>query len=237
MLILAGGLATRLRPITEKIPKALVEICGEPFLAHQLRLLRSSGVTQVVLSVAYRGEMIRDWAGDGGRFGMRIDYCFDGDQLLGTGGAIRNALPLLGEHFLVLYGDSYLPCDYRDVQRVFLDSGRLGLMTVMRNEGLWDTSNVEFAEGQILAYDKKDRTPRMRHIDYGLGVFSREAFAGMQSGAPADLAAIYQELLRRGQLAAFEVPGRFYEIGSPEGLRDTEEYLKGQSKGQHHDGV
>ena len=226
VLILAGGLATRLRPITEKMPKALVELCGEPFLAHQLRLLRDNGVERVVISAAYLGEMIRDWAGDGTRFGLRIEYSFDGEVLLGTGGAVRKALPLLGERFFVLYGDSYLPCDFRVVQRAFLDSGLLGLMTIMHNEGRWDTSNVEYAGGHIRAYDKKVKSAAMRHIDYGLGVFSRDAFAGIPEGAVVDLADVYRQLLRRGQLAGFEIAHRFYEIGSPEGLKDTEEYLR-----------
>lgn len=229
VLILAGGLATRLRPITEKIPKSLVEVCGEPFLAHQLRLLRDNGISRVVLSVAYRGEMIRDWAGDGERFGLEIAYCFDGPQFLGTGGAVRNALPLLGERFFVLYGDSYLPCDFRAVQRAFLDSGRNGLMTVLRNEGRWDASNVEFSDGRIVVYDKKIKSPAMLHIDYGLGVFSRAPFLRIPEATTADLSEIYQELLRNDQLAAFLVTGRFYEIGSPDGLKETEEFLRSRS--------
>jgi NDP-sugar pyrophosphorylase family protein len=225
VLILAGGIATRLRPVTERVPKALVELCGEPFLAHQLRLLRDNGIQFVVLSVAYRGEMIREWAGDGTRFGLRIEYVFDGPVLLGTGGAVKRALPLLGQEFFVLYGDSYLPCNFRAVQQAFLASDRLGMMTVFHNQGQWDSSNVEFADGRILAYDKNNRTPAMHHIDYGLGVFRREAFDTKAEGTPIDLAQIYQDLLRRGQLAAFEVGERFYEIGSPEGLMETEKFL------------
>jgi NDP-sugar pyrophosphorylase family protein len=142
--ILAGGLATRLRPITETIPKALIEVAGEPFLAHQLRLLRRYGFERVVLCVGYLGEMIQAFAGNGAAFGLRVEYAFDGPQLLGTGGALRRALPLLGERFAVIYGDSYLPCDYQAALAAFDDSGKLGLMSVYRNEGRWDTSNVEF---------------------------------------------------------------------------------------------
>ena len=223
--ILAGGLATRLRPLTEAIPKALVEIRGEPFLAHQLRLLRRSGIERVVLCVNYRGEQIREYAGDGSLFGLRLDYSFDGPKLLGTAGAIRAALPLLGDRFFVLYGDSYLPCDYAAVERAFGESGKSGLMTVHRNDGRWDASNVEFSEGRILAYDKANRTPAMHHIDYGLGIFSRRPFDALPEGQPADLAALYRDLLRRGELAAFDVPTRFYEIGSREGIRELEEFL------------
>jgi len=223
--ILAGGLATRLRPITETIPKALIDIAGEPFLGHQLRLLGRAGIERVVLCVGYLGEQIRDYAGDGRAFGLQVEYAFDGPQLLGTAGAIKRALPLLGDAFFVVYGDSYLPCNYGAVAQAFLDSGELGLMTVFRNQGQWDSSNVEFSQGQILAYDKANCTPRMQHIDYGLGAFRRKAFDAVPDNRPHDLAALYQSLLRQGQLAAWESPQRFYEIGSQGGIRELTEYL------------
>jgi NDP-sugar pyrophosphorylase family protein len=223
--ILAGGLATRLRPITETIPKALIEIAGEPFLAHQLRLLRAAGYERVVLCLGYLGEMVREFAGDGSAFGLRVDYSFDGEQLMGTAGAIVRALPLLGPCFSVIYGDSYLPCDYAAAERAFLESGKLGLMTVYRNEGQWDTSNVEFEHDQVVRYDKSNRTPAMRHIDYGLGILRREAFDSVPADQPHDLAAVYRELVKRGELAAWESPNRFYEIGSREGIADLTEFL------------
>jgi NDP-sugar pyrophosphorylase family protein len=223
--ILAGGLATRLRPVTETIPKALIEIAGEPFLAHQLRLLRAAGYAHVVLCVGYLGEMVREFAGDGAAFGLRVDYSFDGPQLLGTAGAIARALPLLGDRFSVIYGDSYLPCDYAAAEQTFADSGKLGLMTVYRNEGQWDSSNVEFDGARVVRYDKANRTPAMRHIDYGLGMLRREALAGVPSDRPYDLATVYQDLVRRDELAAWESPDRFYEIGSREGIADLTEFL------------
>ena len=227
--ILCGGLAIRLRPLTETIPKALIELNGEPFLAHQLRLLSSRGIERAVLCVGYRGEMIRDYVGDGARFGLRVEVLFDGPTLLGTAGAIRQALPLLSEDFFVLYGDSYLPCDYSAVARAFLRSGKRGLMTVFRNEGSFDTSNVEFRDGRILRYDKKMATAEMRHIDYGLGVFRADVFAGLPERQSHDLVAVYQNLLSAGDLAAFNVPERFYEIGSLRGLEETAAYLRSVS--------
>ncbi len=179
--ILAGGLATRLRPLTETIPKSLVPIHGEPFIAHQLRLLENRGIQHVVLCVGHLGEMIRSFVRDGQAFNLSVDYSWDGPVSLGTAGAIRKALPYLGEAFFVVYGDSYLPCDYRAVEDTFVTSGKQALMTVFRNEGQWDTSNVEFHDGQITAYDKRHRTPRMHHIDYGLAVFQRSALACIQS--------------------------------------------------------
>jgi NDP-sugar pyrophosphorylase family protein len=225
LAILAGGLAVRLRPATETIPKALIEIGGEPFLAHQLRLLNRGGITRAVLCVGYRGEAIRDYAGDGSRFGLQLEYSFDGPQLLGTAGAIRRALPMLGDAFFVVYGDSYLPCDYKAVEEAFIRSRKQGLMTVFRNHGQWDGSNVEYAGGRIVAYDKVNRTSRMQHIDYGLGAFRASAFDKVPEGHPADLAGVYQRLLRRGELAAFESMTRFYEIGSFAGIRELEALL------------
>jgi NDP-sugar pyrophosphorylase family protein len=223
--ILSGGLATRLRPVTEKIPKALIEINGEPFLAHQLRLLHARGIRRAVLCVGHLGEMIRDFAGAGEQFGVELQYSFDGPVLRGTGGAIHQALPLLGETFFVLYGDSYLPCDYARVQEAFESSGKRGLMTVYHNSDQWDSSNVEFSDGRILAYDKRARTARMRHIDYGLGAFSGSAFEGLAPGAVCDLAEVYQKLLAANELAGCEIQERFYEIGSREGIEDLSRML------------
>ncbi len=174
--ILAGGLATRLGPLTETLPKSLIAINGEPFVAHQLRLLRRSGVQHVILCVGHLGNMIEDTIGDGSAFGMKVEYSYDGAALLGTAGALKNALPKLREKFFVMYGDSYLTCDYAAIEQEFSRQNKLGLMTVFRNDGQWDASNVEFEEGSILAYSKKNRSARMRYIDYGLGVFPCESF-------------------------------------------------------------
>ncbi|HEY2016869.1 MAG TPA: nucleotidyltransferase family protein [Bryobacteraceae bacterium] len=224
--ILAGGLATRLRPATEKIPKALLEINGEPFLAHQLRLLASSGIERVTLCVGYLGEMLEAYAGDGSRFGLEVTYSPDGPLLRGTAGAVAQARPLLGDRFFVLYGDSYLPCDYAAIGRAFIESGKPALMTVHHNQDRWDTSNVQFEGGQILAYDKKRRTPEMHHIDYGLGVFHSPAFDDIPEQGAHDLADLYRELLEKHALAGYEVPQRFYETGSFAGIEELSEYLK-----------
>jgi MurNAc alpha-1-phosphate uridylyltransferase len=223
--ILAGGLATRLRPVTETIPKSLVEVAGRAFAEHQLDWLRKQGTEHVIFCVAYRGDVIRDVLGDGSRWELSIDYVFDGEPLLGTGGALKRALPALGDAFFVLYGDSLLTCDLRAVERSFLASGRAGLMTVFRNDDRWDRSNVQFEEGQLLRYDKTHRGEDMRHIDYGLGVLTARAFAHFPPDRPFDLAPVYQDLLAAGDLAAVEVADRFYEIGSPEGLEETRVFL------------
>jgi N-acetyl-alpha-D-muramate 1-phosphate uridylyltransferase len=230
--ILAGGLATRLRPVTEEIPKALIRVADQPFLAHQLQLLSRAGLRKVVLCAGYRGEMIEEEFGDGSTFGVEMSYSYDGPELLGTGGALMKALPLLGQQFLVLYGDSYLPIDYAEVVRAFIACGKSGLMTLFQNDGRWDTSNVLFSEGSIARYTKGDPSPNMRHIDYGLGVLSAVAFSSWPGGRRFDLAAIYQMLIARGELAGYEVSQRFYEIGSPSGLAELDALLRTQPLSQ-----
>ncbi len=225
VVILAGGLGTRLGELTKSVPKALIEVNGEPFITHQLRLLKRNGVDRVVLCVSHLGEMIRDFVGDGSSFDLRVEYSYDGPVLLGTAGAIRQARPLLAERFFILYGDSYLPCDFGAVAASFTASGKSGLMTVFRNAGKWDTSNVEYSDGRIISYDKKHRTPRMEFIDYGLGMLHSKVLDRVPDGLPFDLAQLYQELLTQDRLAAFEVKVRFYEIGSVEGIRDLSDYL------------
>jgi NDP-sugar pyrophosphorylase family protein len=225
VVILAGGLATRLRPITLTIPKSLVHINEEPFIHHQLRLLQKNGIQEIILCVGHLGEQITEKIGDGHSLGLKISYVFDGTPLLGTAGAIKKALPLLPEHFFVLYGDSYLPCDYRAIQQAFLASRKQALMTVFKNEGRWDTSNVEFNYKQILQYDKKNKNPRMLHIDYGLGVFNKNVFHPIPDQTEYDLALVYQTLVVQQELAAYEVKERFYEVGSLTGITELEQYL------------
>lgn len=225
--ILAGGLATRLRPITETIPKSLVEVAGKPFILHQLNLLGAAGIQRVVLCVGHLGEQVRELIGDT-YAGMAVAYSFDGDTLLGTGGALHRALPLLGDRFLVLYGDSYLRCDYDAIARAFVASNKSGLMTVYRNDGRYDASNVIYRGGAIVRYDKTPGIAGMTHIDYGLGGLRADALAAYSAGAKLDLAAVYQALLARGELAGYEVSERFYEIGSPSGLADTRMLLENE---------
>lgn len=225
VVILAGGLATRLRPLTENTPKSLVEVAGKPFAVHQIELLRSHGFKKIVFCVGYLGEQIQTELGDGQRWNLNLRYVFDGTTPLGTGGAVRRALPLLGESFLLLYGDSFLECDYIKVEQAFLKSRKLGLMTVLRNEDHWDRSNVLFSDGCIRRYDKRHSSSDMTHIDYGLGAFHKQVFESYQEGKKIDLVHVYQDLVDEDQLAGFEVTNRFYEIGSPAGLKETRQYL------------
>jgi len=226
--ILAGGLATRLRPITEKIPKALVEVAGKPFVFHQLDWLKRQKLDHVVLCVGYLGEMIREQVGSGERWGIEVKYSVDGEKLLGTGGALKKAMPLLGKEFFVFYGDSFLPIDFHSVLDSFRASGKPALMTFLRNQGRWDRSNVEAHNGKLIAYSKREPTSAMEHIDYGLGILSASVFRDKNEKEAFDLAEVYEELTKKEQLAGFEVTARFYEIGSKEGLAETETFLSSQ---------
>lgn len=265
--VLAGGLATRLRPITTTIPKALVEVAGRPFVDHQLELLHRNGVRHVVLCLGYLGEMVRDHVGDGARFGLKVAYSFDGEKLLGTGGALKRASAHLGEAFWVLYGDSFMDVDYAAILAHFATSfsprpctqGRgvggegscvlqqsgktphphplspeyrgeggkaaLGLMTVLHNNNQWDASNVVFRDGRLLCYDKRQRRADMTHVDYGAALLRRAALDRIPADQPFDLATLYSELVAEGRMIGHEVWKRFYEIGNPQGLAETEAYL------------
>lgn len=230
-VILAGGLGTRVAAVAPSVPKALLPVAGEPFAAHQLALLARAGVRRVVYCIGHRGEAIRAFVGSGERWGLEVSYVEDGEALLGTGGALRRALDtgVLDPAFFVLYGDSYLPIDYRTVWEAFLAAGKPALLTVFRNEGRWDTSNVLYEDGRVALYDKQREDPRsagMVHIDYGLSVLTREVLDRLvPPGARIDLANVYKALSLGGQLAGHEVHQRFYEAGSPSGLQDLEAYL------------
>jgi NDP-sugar pyrophosphorylase family protein len=232
-IVLAGGLATRMRPFTETLPKALLPVAGRPFADHQLRWLAAEGVTDVVFSIAYRGEQIRAFAGDGSAWGLRIRYVDEGPRLLGTAGALRLAYDqgALEAVFAVLYGDSYLPVDVGAVFTAFERSRPDVLMTVFRNEGAFDRSNARL-EGSTVVYDKTVSDPTaagMEYIDYGLSIIDRDAvIPEVPSGEVSDLSDVYRRLSLAGRVGGLEVSERFYEIGSPEGLRELEALLSHQ---------
>jgi NDP-sugar pyrophosphorylase family protein len=222
--ILAGGLATRLGGRVAETPKALIEVAGEPFIDHQLRLLARHGAREVVLCVGYLGERIVEHAGSE-RFGIRIAYSHDGPSLLGTLGAMRHAAGLLGPRFLVLYGDTYLRIDYQAAAAAWARSGLPAMMTVLRNEGRWDTSNVRFEGTLVTEYSKSSPGGSMLWIDYGLGAFEASALDAVGPEV-SDVAVLYGELARRRSLFGFAATKRFYEIGTPAALAETSEFLR-----------
>jgi NDP-sugar pyrophosphorylase family protein len=225
--ILAGGLATRLGPITRDVPKSLININGIPFINWQLNLLKDSGYENFVLCLSHQSELVIEHVGDGSKFGVNIEYSLDGSKQLGTGGAVRKALPLLGDKFAVIYGDSYLPINFNEVESAFLNSRALGLMTVFRNLGQFDTSNVEFLGNKVIEYKKGGKETRMKFIDYGITYFKSEAFKAKHIGDAFDLASLLSDLSSTQKLDGFEVFNRFYEIGSNLGIQEFSTYMKG----------
>jgi NDP-sugar pyrophosphorylase family protein len=230
IVILAGGLATRLRPLTYSIPKSMIRVAGAPFIEHQLRLLVREGFSDVVICTGHFGDQIESFVGNGSRFGCSVRYSNDGPVPLGTGGALLQAAPLLDTNFMVMYGDSYLDTSYMQTYHAFRRCGFSALMTVYRNEGRWDTSNVEFSDGMIRRYDKLRTTSAMQYIDYGLGVLNRDALSTFDHERSFDLAQLYGSLAERELLAGYEVHQRFYEIGSAAGLAETDKYLVSQGR-------
>jgi|LakMenEpi03Aug12_release.lakeMendotaPanAssembly.Ray.scaffolds.fasta_scaffold339515_2 MurNAc alpha-1-phosphate uridylyltransferase len=226
IVILAGGLATRLGTLTAEVPKSLIEINGRPFIDWQMDKLVNAGYSYFVLCLSHKSNLIQNYLGDGTRWGVDIHYSLDGEIQLGTGGAVKKALPILGQKFAVTYGDSYLPINYSEIEGEFLLSGKKGLMTVYENTNKFDQSNVEYSTGSLHSYDKIMKNSRMRHIDYGLTYFRTEAFQDFEESISFDLSDIYFHLLKTEELGGFEVFERFYEIGSHQGIEDFSGYLR-----------
>lgn len=225
LALLAGGAGTRVQSISRSVPKALFEVSGRPFIAHQLELLRRNGLRRVVICSGHLGNQTEAYVGDGKAFGLDVSYSRDGEVLLGTAGALKKAEPLLGPLFWVMYGDTYLDVDFAEVLAAFRGSPAIGLMTVFKNDNRLDRSNVSYRQAVLRAYDKRRPTEDMTHIDYGLSLLRHEALVSVPLGAQADLGDLYHELVARGAMEAFEVQRRFYEIGSPEGLAETRRFL------------
>lgn len=225
LVLLSGGLATRLHPISLSIPKALIDINGKPFIEYQLAFLKKEGITDVVICVGYLGEKIEEFVGNGKKFGINVKYSYDGDKLLGTAGAIKKALPLLSETFFVMYGDSYLPIDFKKVSDFFESDNKQALMTVIKNNNKWDKSNVVFDGDNIIKYDKNNITSEMEFIDYGLGVFNRKYFEELRENEIFDLANLYEHLVEQKEILGYETEKRFYEIGSFNGIEEFKKFI------------
>jgi NDP-sugar pyrophosphorylase family protein len=228
-LILAGGVGSRMRPLTDAVPKALVPVAGEPFVDLQLRWLRDQGVSDVVLSVGYRGALLRAHVGDGSRLGVSVRYVDDGGRRLGTGGAVRWAVDdgAVGDAFFVLYGDSYLDVDFTAVESMWRRSRLPALMTVFRNDNRWGTSNACYSRGMVTLYDKAAPSADMHWTDYGLLVLTGSAVRRrIPSAAAVDLGVSLRGMSLDNELAGFPVKKRFHEVGSPDGVRELESHLR-----------
>lgn len=226
IVVLAGGKATRLYPLTKEIPKSLIPINGIPFIAHQIQLLKKNNISEIVLCVGTFSDKIIEYLGDGSKFGVSIKYSVeDPSQLLGTLGALRHAYDLLEEYFFVIWGDSYLEVDYQKILKAFLDSKKLGLMTVYKNANKLERSNMSIRDGMVIDYDKQQNRD-FQYVDYGLSIFKKKALDHFPAGENLDLSLLNKKLISINELVAYEVKERFYEIGSFAGIHDLELHLK-----------
>lgn len=224
--ILAGGLATRLRPLTESIPKSMVEIFGKPFLEYQLDFLKRNGVKDIVLCIGYLGEIIENYFRDGKQFGVDIRYSREKEKLLGTAGALKNAEDLLQNEFFVMYGDSYLFLDFNAIMSYFKKFDKLSLMVVYRNRDRYGPSNVAVENGYVKEYSKHWKTEEMIFIDYGVSVLRKKALELIPKGWEYSLEDLFPRLIGQREILYYEIYDRFYEIGNFQGLREFEDYIK-----------
>ena len=226
IVILCGGMATRLYPLTKKISKSMIKIEGKPFLEHQLDLLKKNGLSDIVLCVGYNAEQIKKYFGNGRKFGVRIKYSSDKKRLLGTGGALKKTENLLKDSFLVMYGDSYLPFNFRKAIKFFKKFDKLGLMTVFKNLNKYEPSNVQVKGNLVKSYSKKRKTKKMKYIDYGVSIFKKEALKFIPKNQVYDLSQLQQLLIKKRELLAYPAEKRFYQIGSAKGLEEFKNYIK-----------
>ena len=226
VVILAGGLATRLGSLTEKTPKSMLKIAEQPFIAHQLENLKKQGIERVLICAGHLGEQLEKFLGNGENFGLSINYSFDGSTQLGTGGAIANASALLDENFFVMYGDSYLVTQWNKIDSAFDDIGKPALMAIFKNFGKWDVSNVQFIGNDLIEYNKTSPSKSMDFVDYGLSIFSKNFFVNHPFNNNFDLSELLQSLSCSRSLAGIEVKERFFEIGSLSGINETENFIK-----------
>ena len=226
-VILAGGLGTRLRPLTETTPKAMTPVLGRPFIDYEMDLLKRGGVDDFVICVGHLGDAIEKHLGDGRSKGVRIAYSYDGPSLLGPAGALKRAEPFLGESFLVTYGDAYLRAPYGKLMGALASSGRLGVMAVFKNENRYGTSDLVVEGGMVVKYDKRNRVDGMDWINFGVSALRKDALGMIPPGRACGEEEFYGALIARGELLAFQVKDRFYEIGTPASLAEFERFLAG----------
>ena len=227
--ILAGGLGTRLGKKALNKAKVLIDVAGKPFISRQLNYLSDQGIKDIVICVGHLGNQIKNYIGNGSKYNLNVSYSDDSDQLLGTGGSIKKACQILGEHFFILYGDSFLPVNFSLVEKAYFQEKKPALMTVLKNKERWDKSNAYFKD-KCVKYNKKKPQKNMDYIDYGLNIVKNSIFSDFPSNEVFDLADVFENLSNKSLLAGFEIYDRFYEIGSINGLNDTIEFFKKNGK-------
>lgn len=230
IVILTGGLATRLSPLTDNIPKSMIRVGNKPFLQHQIELLKGNGVLDIVLCVGHLSYMIKDYFGDGRRFGVNIQYSDEGENLLGTGGALKKAEPLLEDEFFLVYGDSYLMFDYQAIESYYKKFQAFCILVVYKNQNLYDKSNIRLKDSLVTAYDKTNPDGKLIYIDAGLSILRKEVLNQIPLVTPSPLEELYQKIIAKREMLAYEVNQRFYEIGSAQGLKEFENLIRGEKE-------
>ena len=230
IVILAGGLATRLKTLTENIPKSLIRVNGKPFLQHQIELLRENGIREIVLCVGHLSHTIEDYFGNGGKLGVEIRYSNEGENLLGTGGALKKAEPLLQDEFLVMYGDSYLLFDYAEIKSYHEKFKDFSLLVVYENRNRFDNSNVAIKDGLVTVYEKSNPGGKLTYIDAGLSILKKEALSHVPADRPSPVEELYKKIIAKRAMLAYQVSQRFYEIGSFVGLMEFEDLMESEKQ-------
>ena len=228
MIILCGGLATRLGKITKNIPKSMVKIKNKPFLEYQIEILKKRSIKDIVLCVGHLSDQIEQYFGNGENFGVNIKYSYDGDKQLGPIGALKNAEDLLKEDFFIMYGDSYIDVDFQQISSFFKKHDKLGLMVVYKNFNKYDKSNLIIKDNIIIAYGEKERTEDMVYIDYGTSILSKKSMKLIPKNTFYSTGQLFTDLISKGELIAFEVKNRFYHIGNPDALEEFNNYIESQ---------
>ncbi len=223
--ILAGGLATRLGALTRNQPKSMVEVDGKPFLEYQLELLKGNAIKDVVLCIGHMGEQIEMHFGDGSRYGVNIKYSVE-DKLLGTAGALKRAEGLLDDVFFTLYGDSYLFLDFSLCMSYFRSQNKIALITVYKNCDPYDRSNTAIEGSLVKKFSKREKSEDMVYIEYGANIFRKEVLGLIPEDQCYSLDDLFPRLIEKQEVLAFEVNERFYEIGSPEGFKEFEDFVR-----------
>lgn len=225
VMILAGGRAKRLGKSAKETPKVMIDVAGEPFISHQLKLLKRSGFDRAIILTGHLGDQIKEFVGDGSSFELAIEYSDDGSKSLGTGGAIQKSLSKVDDEFAIIYGDSYLDTRFEPILYRFRKSGKHGLMTILKNCNHWHPSNVCFHQHLVESYDKESPSADMEYIDFGFSILKKSAFDSFKKKKSFDLGEVFKELIEAKQLVGYEVSQRFYDIGTPEGLIEARAYL------------
>ncbi len=228
--IIAGGRGTRLAPLTNDMPKPMIPVNGKPFLEYELSLLKSNGITDFVICLGYLGNLIQEYFGNGDKFGIRIDYCYDGDKPMDVIGALKRAEPLLHDRFFMTYADCYLRADYAIAMQELEKSKKMAMMLVFKNHNKYGTSDVEVFEGRVINYNKKVQTSNMIYINYGVTVLRRDSLKIVPADTAYGEEEFFGKLIRDGQLIAHVVGERFYEIGTIQSLSEFKDFVSASNR-------